>query len=406
MPRKKKTEEAEAVLQEKEQALAAEEPKESEIPAEEPVVFDEAALKAEAAPAEEPKAEPSAANKKADPSVVMPMRQKRLRKPGDGNRNVFLADATKRNEQRESKKKENTSELINLKMIENAKFTKKILNATVVSIETTLGITSLVLKYLDRKIIIPFNYVYPEGFGMDKNYTGAESDMTRRREQMLTKFLFSNVPFVITDVMNDGGDVAIIGSRKAALKRIALFNYKKSDPKVKEGDIVTADVVTVSRNGLFLNVKGLDTIVQTWAATNRYTEDLSAVFAPGDQIPVLVKHITYKDDDTPVGVEVSAKEAEYEAFKAAEDMVNIGDICLAKITRLGKSRKTGEPVFELFIDGYDLPAKSKVVHNNTMNRELNPGDGVVFKVAVKTGKGFVIGSIIKPYNTKLNSRAR
>lgn len=228
-----------------------------------------------------------------------------------------------------------------------------------------------------------------------------------------------SVPVIITRAQYRDDEFAIIASRRKAMLRDVASFYKPPEDKsnrrhVKQGDVVTATVISVSANRVLLNVRGVDVLVPITQLTCRYQPQ----YAPGDKVQVRVENIQWPEDDRHiVHLELDYKRQQeilsrkkpgskayndqlkevkkdrlyrvpkiyvdgrpdevLSLYKKNGKQLAKNDRCKAIVTNLSFSAKTGLPYVWLWIPEFELPAFSV---KSSGDLELGVGSEVDFVV--------------------------
>ena len=276
-----------------------------------------------------------------------------------------------------------------------------VLNAPVASVNILDGTVCLICYLSTIEVRIPFRVAfatYPADITTPASGEGISS-LQARQIQYLSKFIGSTLSFIAVDIKNDGaGGYYALGNRVLALQATMRKNFlKSSGPLYTVGQVVNAEVLSVSPASMYINVLGVDLRLLLRDVSIRYLPDLPSYFSSGDTIPVAITSL--KVSGNKISLEVSGRRAAVELAKPNLRKVRIGGRYKATVTSNMTIRRDDKPLVTtlLFLEGVELPAFANV---NYARAELHPGDSVYFEVAGVAETGYVHGSIIRYINRR------
>lgn len=232
----------------------------------------------------------------------------------------------------------------------------------------------------------------------------------------------------------------VLASRRMALLRDINSFYARPDAPAKDkkrkvnttvGETVTGTVVSVSGRMICVNVRGVDVILPFQYLTNRYVDDTTKSFAPGNEVLVEINDISWPEGPEyfaqPYSEETmnalrhrlsAADPGSYEARQLASQIGSNVTYRMPKISingrmaeakmmyaRNGKEvraggryraivnyrytrKEDGVPVIFLWLPDFDLPGLCYQV--NMGNTHVVPNEGSIVEVRVSDGNS-------KPY---------
>lgn len=276
---------------------------------------------------------------------------------------------------------------------------KLVLQAQITSVDM-IDDTACLLCYLaDIEIRIPFKVAFPQ-YPAELLKQGPRESLEglhARQKQFLSKYIGAEISFLAVDVKPDGaGGYYAMANRVLALQAILRRNFlERSGPRYAVGQVVMADILSVSTGSLYINVLGLDLRLLLRHVSIRYIPNPTAVYNPGDKLPVKIMSLDISA--TTISMEVSGLQAEVEICKPNLRKVRIGSRYKATVTSNATIRRDGHLMVTtfLYLEGVNLPAFANV---NFANTALHPGDSVYFEASGVTDSGYVHGSIIRYIN--------
>ena len=169
------------------------------------------------------------------------------------SRRELIAQKNKNEQERAEKNALREERIMKWEQIRTSRRENRIVYGNLISIET-LNNTMIVgvVKFGEYRIIIPASEMFKNDL-VDYSTIEDIDDKIKRENQMMSKLLGLEIPFVITQVTGKfDGEYAILASRKLALRRIETYNFKTSkhqkEALVKEK--IQEDVKTLNRKRL------------------------------------------------------------------------------------------------------------------------------------------------------------
>ena len=255
------------------------------------------------------------------------------------------------------------------------------------------------------KATIPFNEIFRDGnemLNLDFIDTGTErgkKELLNRQKAFCERMYGLEVPFLVKEAYADEvgsldlpSDYFILGSRKDALLEMEKGNFSKDRPRIQENDLINATVVTTGYQGLAVNVAGVDVLIPANRVTARYMEnrrDLENMFTVGQDLPVIITQIQYKNDGH-IELEVDPRGAHNYLKKPYQGtLLKEGQQCLATISNIVR-KDAGKVTVFLYLDQYDMAAFTGIIPSSAVQNEgFHLGDIVRVTVIGFTDDGMV-----------------
>lgn len=318
------------------------------------------------------------------------------------NRKEVLADARRREQEREQRNAMRQKFLAGWSGLYQAMRRETVMFGTVSSIDELplsdtasefrrTGIFVTIIYNNLYKIRIPFQYLYRR-FPVDMNTVDLDTEIGVRRfilrqRAMSEKLYGLEIPFVITymdaDNIDPDEDYAIAASRAKALEIFERANYEpnaEGHALVEEGTFVNdARIISVADWSIQVNVKGVDTIIPVYNLTYKpvfRTTDLGDRYHVGDTISVEVLKIE-KVSDGVHNIVVTAKPAELIRAQASPLSIHEGEMTIGTVTTIAESKNhPGQIVISIYLDFYDRPAFTNELPASRLGLYPQPGDKV------------------------------
>lgn len=324
--------------------------------------------------------------------------------PENVSRGKVIADKRKREKERAEANAEREKTLSSWEQLKNARHERRILNGTIIGVETLNGkINVAILLFGGFRIIVPFEEMYTNG-AIDMSTVHSKDQRVRRELQMLQKLLGAEIPFIITEMTGSpaaNSEYAIVASRRLAIKNIAArnFNIHKSTgtSRIQAHDIVESTVISVGPHAVFVNIAGIDKSISVFRLTYKYVTDCRDLYHPGDTINVYINNVKHNNDGEVVDIDVSAKIAERPAIAERMKKITEGMRCMGIITSVRQSfANPNKTVTMLYLEAFDVPATALYTQIDSVVKPLQTGDRVIFSVYSKSEeKCIVSGNIIQ-----------
>ena len=246
------------------------------------------------------------------------------------------------------------------------------------------------------RCLIPFSEIFREDMGIDMatvdpKITKGKDSLIERQRQMARKFINVRIPYVITNMaIKDPEypeDHLILASRRKALAIIEKINYaprKNADPIIQVGNVEIGTIVNLSKNGMLINVGGVDTLMPLRHITHRFVFNLyqEEKYKPGMNIKVQITSIQ-ENPDYGYQITVNARNIELmDAKKYSYKLPKNKKAEANMIVTNGFMSATNNIMFNGWLEKYNMPALAMYVPTKGMDETVNPGR----KVRVKIGK--------------------
>lgn len=259
------------------------------------------------------------------------------------------------------------------------------------------------------KVLVPLEEFYQKEPIDRETVSGLDTvqgqrEFTRRKRALAEKLYELEIPLVITNMemrnQDEDGlfDYAILGSRRRALDIIEAQNFgngRNADhARIKQGDMVTATITSVSVHGIAVVIGGVDTRIPFWRLTYRYLVDARTVYRVGQQITVYISQI----DVLPDGhheLTVDARMSELQSARIRQKLLPLGTRTLGVITSVRHlaprpDHPNGALSITAYLKMYDMPALIRSLPPSYLGREPIAGDEVRLVVVGFTRGGFVV----------------
>ncbi len=214
-----------------------------------------------------------------------------------------------------------------LDLIESKK-TGKILTDTITGIEQHGNVKVAVLYHGDLKVIIPADFLIPSSSvpKSAENYQAAIGNST-------IKHLGAEVDYIVEEFDNVN-NVAIANRLKAmkAKQKHYYFGYDRQGNKYLYPDAYCeARVVSVIRNGVFVEVFGVETFVKLSELSYQRIVNTKDHFATGMTVLVKVLALDTSDKDN-IKIAVSIKQAKENPAAKALSKISVGNYYMGTVT--------------------------------------------------------------------------
>lgn len=247
------------------------------------------------------------------------------------------------------------------------------------------------------KVLIPFEEFYRDApidmDTVDRSSREGWAEFERRQTQMAQKLFGVDINFVVTNVFADTTDnYAISGSRRQALEILEKRNFGGSSPRVKTGDTVTANILSVGNYALFVNVGGVDAQIPLRDTTFEYLPNLHQKYRAGESIKVEVLEVTIRPQDGRVNLSLSGKSPELADAKERQKsgILAPGTNTIGTITSVRKSSSNpGKITIHAYLDYFKMPAVVQGLSPSSLAFEPKAGDSLRLLVVKLYDNGFV-----------------
>jgi len=299
--------------------------------------------------------------------------------------------ATQHLENRDARQEEATT----VAVFTNALKQGTILNSVIAGVETNGANVYWVCYHGSITVMIPFTDSFMT-LPAELLAHDTAAIITRRR-QFLSKSIGAEIPFVVTSFGADpnGGYIAT-GSRTTALARIRQHYFgTNASRELKEGMTIEAQILSLGPHSCFVTACGLDIPVRNHELSHRYIEDVAADFYVGQRKRFRVMSINEQPNTIPE-VKLSALPVELEYYAPNLKRIRPHSRYGAIVTSLRqeKNKETPGVVVNMFLEGVDVPAFSRVIQLRIQD-ELHTGDKVIFEATGIVKNGYAHGKIVR-----------
>lgn len=229
------------------------------------------------------------------------------------------------------------------------------------------------------------------------------NSILERQRQMMSQAIGAKVPFIVESFVPDPeGGYICYASRTAALERLRNTRYfgDNAPRKVKVGNRVNAQIITLGLYAAWVNACGMDIRVPVNQLSHKFIEDVSRDFYVGQELTMQVTRLSEAPGQMPE-VSLSARPVEVEKYRPNLKRIRRGGVPprfggVITSIRTDKRGNNGIPnvVINLFLEGVEVPAFARTAQLH-LRDDLRTGDKVMFEAFGKTSSGYVYGSIIK-----------
>lgn len=192
--------------------------------------------------------------------------------------------------------------------LRNSLRSKRILTGTMGGVERTAGGTPIaVVYYKDMRIVIPASAMF---LNLNEHGGSDQRDMNNRYTQILTRMLGAEIDFVVSGLDRRGGSV--VASRSTAMLRKQQHYFVSSGragtPRVSEGQIVEARVISVGEKNMRVEVFGAEATVLARDLAWEWVDDCADYYQIGDHVLVKILRVD-RDESHNLRINVSVREA-------------------------------------------------------------------------------------------------
>ena len=280
------------------------------------------------------------------------------------------------------------AELAQESTLESVRRTKKILAGYVIGVErleledgkTSTCATLRVNTDKGRKYVVPFEEAFHDQIintrTLDLNTENGMGQYVQRQRQMFARMFGVTLNFcvkrLIRDFQGTGHDL-IVASRREACDILCANTFSTAGPLVKEGNSYKATILSVNNNSLAATYSGIDFVIQKYALTRRFANDLKEYYKPGDELEFV--HEDLKIDDGSVSFTPNTIIVESRKAKENHYLLSHGAIAVAQISRIRRNTNGRIDIYAWLVD-YDIPCRIVYLNPNDFGREPENGDSV------------------------------
>ena len=208
----------------------------------------------------------------------------------------------------------------------------KLLTGSVSSIEKVGDFWTAIIYMGVFKVYIPiFDF-------MDIDLNASDDILDKDGLNAMSRRLNANINFVV-NVIDEENEIAFANRNKAMKAKREIFYNKKFDGEylINEGDIVKGNVVATSKNGITVEIGGVECFIASRDVNNRFVLDASDFFDVGEEADVKIISI-YKDEKTgDIELEASIKEVDRQEYEIAKDSFVPGKKYIGKISVINQN---------------------------------------------------------------------
>ena len=210
-----------------------------------------------------------------------------------------------------------------------SKRNKKILTDRVAGIENTSGHINAILYHGEFKILIPDSFMFDM---TDRDYGRPED---KSFSYIISGRLDAEIDYTVTEI--DIDNRIAIGNHLDAAKRKKKYYFFDpgfdGKPRIKEGMIVEARVITARRNGIFVDIFGCEGFIPNRELTYTRLGDANDFYKAGDIVQVRIQEIEYGEDQQ-VNVRASVKATIPDPRIEAMSIYNVDGLYSGKVTMI------------------------------------------------------------------------
>lgn len=277
---------------------------------------------------------------------------------------------------------------------------KRMLDGVISGVVTDKKCAYWVMLYEQNIIKIPFTESYmtlPSDL-----IPGNAPTIIRRQNQLLTKSIGMNTPFILTSFEIDAdGNYVWIASRTQALARMRKRYFGENAPRpVKVGMDVVGQVISHDEFTAYVCICGIDIQVHNYDLSHRYISDVSREFAVGSSIKLRITEIKEVPGDIPV-MKVSGKEIEVEQWTPRLKLLRSlgakprlrGIVTTVREDKASASSAPGMRV-NLWLEGLNIGAFSNTTRLKLDDKLITTGTVVQFEVNGISKNNYAYGEIL------------
>jgi len=250
--------------------------------------------------------------------------------------------------------------------INSSKEKGKILSGKIVAIEVEKmkdkDIVCAIVDFKGIKVLIPSTEITSE----------AKND-----KKLLRNMMGADIKFIIVEIDKISGKA--VGSRTKAMTRL----HEKNIKKIEVGDVIYARIIGVWKKYIRIECLGIDFVIKAQDLQYGYIEDVSRMYKINEQIKVVVKEISEKNNS----FKISVKDLLEDPFKnIRKDFTEKGEY-LATITGY-----THNGIFANIAQGVDTVCTLPT----WLDRPPFPGEKVIIKIyKIVPEKRKIYSSLVK-----------
>lgn len=325
---------------------------------------------------------------------------------GTGSRAAALRDARQRSAEREREQKIRAKKMTDWMSVNAAYKLGRALNGVVIATQSralrngdSVVFAVASCENTDFQALIPFNEFYRED--PIKPDDGGKGTLERRQEQMLAKHMGAPISFVITDLdtrKDDNGNVTygVIASRRQALAKQDHRTFDSEPPYIVENMVTSATILSVSQQGVLVNLGGVDVRMNKRDVSNRYMRTMDDTdrltgrpyYSVGDKLDVKVMKVIKREDGLH-DLHLSGAYAELQNIIDFGPPTEPGTTTIATLTRIfpNKTDKSKATIYA-YSDSFNLPIVITRFSPTLIRKRMVPGDTLLVQIIGYHENGF------------------
>jgi hypothetical protein len=321
--------------------------------------------------------------------------------------------------EREKALADQASDIVNEASLRTAMNRRRIFNSKILAIEeigsgAQADIAAVVLLSKNIKVLIPFGELFqinPMDYSRVRPEDDTQLNRIRRKRQISEKMIGCETPFIITNMEPDGDLIIAVGSRAKAMQAISERAFGGSNPRFKVGDMIEAQIISVSVHSLTVMFEGVDITIQQHHLTRKYLLDLRDAYRVGEPIYARIRGIKQNEDGI-YRLQIDTIAVELEDAMDRYSIVKEGTRTRAIITAVFRgpeqaNGRAGTPKIFAWIPNYELPVRVVRLDSNTFGREISAGTEVIVRVNRHADDGYLVCEAIYDYgNNSMFSQGR
>lgn len=323
-----------------------------------------------------------------------------------GSRSAAIRDARQRSAEREREQAIRAKKMTDWMAIKATFKMGRSLNGVVIATQSralrsggSIVFAVATCENTDFQALIPFHEFYREDPIQPDD--GAKGSLERRQEQMLAKHMGAPISFVITDLdtrtdANGNTTYGVIASRRQALAKQDQRTFASDPPYIVEGMVTAATILSVSQQGLLVNLGGVDVRMSKREVSNRYMRTMDDTdrltgkpfYSVGDKLDVKVMKVIEREDGLH-DLQLSGAHAELQNIIDFGPPTEPGTTTIATLTRIfpSKTDKSKATIYA-YSDSFNLPIVISRFSPTMIRKRMVPGDTILVQIIAYHENGF------------------
>lgn len=299
---------------------------------------------------------------------------------------------------------EQQEDIANELSLRNAMNRRRIFNGKIVAVEEIgsgeeKDIAVVIILGNNIKVMIPFNDLFPR-YPITVDPDESPQRVLQRKRQFTERMISGVHPFLITHIENDGDTIFALGSRAQAMKIISERAFGGDNPRFKVGDLIEANITSVSVNSITVMFEGVDRTIKMANLTRSWVMDLHHKYKVGDSIYARIRGI--KNENGVYGLQLDTIAVELEDAKERYRIIADGARTRAIITAVFRTQtreggQAGAPRVFAWVPDYELPARVVRLDSNTFGHAVSTGTEVIIRVTGHSPDGYLICEAMYDY---------